>query len=80
VKEALSKILRCGLTCPFTVFQLSEDSKMKGCLFTGGFVNFPQYQFISLATEKMAFAIVFPRRTEAQFYRKSIMEFLKPST
>lgn len=61
-KEALSKILRCGMTCPFDLLAISEF-----CLeppgFTGRFRNFGQYKFQSWWRNKTVVSFVLPRRT-----------------
>jgi len=79
VKEALSKILRCGLTTPFSVLALAGDPVLDGPAFSGQFRNFEQYRFLSLATSRMVFAIVYPRRTEAVFCTESALSFLAGS-
>lgn len=60
-KEALSKVLRCGLTCPMHVLELSVLAS-DGTHFCGEFKNFGQYRFISLKLSECAvLAIVLPR-------------------
>jgi 4'-phosphopantetheinyl transferase len=76
IKEALSKVLGCGLTVPFSVFRLSENTAWEDGVFTGGFQNFHQYRFYSIATEDFAFAIVHPGRTETVFDEHILRAFL----
>ena len=43
-KEALSKVLRCGLTAPFEVLALESFNPPAPAFWEGTFVNFAQYQ------------------------------------
>lgn len=72
VKESLSKILGCGLTTPFSIFALA-DTAMDGPAFVGGFANFRQYRFLSLATPRAAFALVHPARTRVALPVDTVM-------
>ncbi len=57
-KEALSKALRCGLTCPFEILALDRPRLHPGGWCAGGFVNFGQYQFAAWVAADHAFALV----------------------
>ncbi len=61
-KEALSKVLRCGLTCPFEVLAVESVTFRDGSA-EGLFRNFAQYRFESGLVGPFAFAIVLPRKT-----------------
>lgn len=61
-KEALSKVLRCGMTCPFTllaVAELTADAGVRG----GRFEHFAQYRFQSWTLGATVLTIVLPRRS-----------------
>lgn len=64
VKESLSKVLRCGLTTPISVLALNPEPQIKHGLWSGGFENFGQYRFLSISSDKFAFAITHPGRTK----------------
>ena len=76
VKESLSKILKCGLTTPFSLFELQADPIKEAGIWTGGFENFTQYRFLSLASEKLSFALVHPGRTKVVVPLQKIIDFL----
>jgi phosphopantetheinyl transferase len=61
-KEALSKVLKTGLTTPFTIFAMSEIKVQNDC-FTGSFENFPQYKALSFETDGYVCSIVCPKKT-----------------
>lgn len=62
-KEALSKILKCGLTCPFEILAIRSVREFKNW-HEGEFYNFPQYRFQSWITEGVVCTFVFPGRTQ----------------
>ena len=76
VKESLSKILKCGLTTPFSIFELKADPIKEPGVWSGGFENFDQYRFVSLASEKISFALVHPGRTKVDVSLQKIIDFL----
>ncbi len=61
-KEALSKVLRCGLTTPFEVLAV-ESVVFRNGSAEGRFRNFGQYRFESSIVGGFAFAIVLPRKS-----------------
>ena len=61
-KEALSKVLRCGLTCPFEVLAVESVTFGEGTA-EGAFRNFGQYRFESSVVGPFAFGIVLPRKS-----------------
>ncbi len=61
-KESLSKILRCGLMCPFDVLAVDSVVWRNGSA-RGLFKNFAQYRFESSIVGPFAFSIVLPKRT-----------------
>ena len=60
-KEAISKALRCGMTCPFQVFEISQPDRC-GYSVSGFFEKFRQYRFLALPVfERYVLGIVVPR-------------------
>ena len=76
VKEALSKILCCGLTVPFPLLNIGSETAWDGEIWRGRFCNFPQYVFLSLATEGMVFSMVHPARTKVECDFHRVMAFM----
>ncbi|MBL4889457.1 MAG: 4'-phosphopantetheinyl transferase superfamily protein [Candidatus Lindowbacteria bacterium] len=67
-KEALSKALRTGMTCPFEILSIrSAEPDPSSPLITGRFHNFSQYTFHSWAVETFAFSLALPFRTTLKF-------------
>jgi 4'-phosphopantetheinyl transferase len=65
-KEALSKALRCGMTCPYELLETVEmTTDAEGC--GGRFKNFGQYRFRSCRRGGTVVTIVLPKRTEMEF-------------
>jgi 4'-phosphopantetheinyl transferase EntD len=61
-KEGLSKILRCGLTVPFQLLEVSElQREPRG--YRGRFKNFIQYQFQTFLDGEHMLTIVYPRKS-----------------
>ena len=71
VREALSKVLRCGLTVPFEVLRLSasrqETQERSGDSYNTEFVNFPQYRGHSWIIGGYALGLVIPKNTVLGF-------------
>lgn len=63
MKEALSKVLKCGLTSPFHVLEVAT-LEHSGAQLTASFRHFTQYQAIAFALGQHACAIVLPRATQ----------------
>jgi phosphopantetheinyl transferase len=61
-KEALSKVLRLGLACPFEVLELSF-LKRSGPLREGRFANFGLYKFYCWEVGEFSISIVLPSAT-----------------
>lgn len=59
-KEALSKVLRCGLTVPFRLLEVSEVTR-EGPGFQVRFAHFGQYAGFGLCGTRLALAVVLPR-------------------
>jgi 4'-phosphopantetheinyl transferase len=65
-KEALSKALRCGMTCPYELLEICKLEVGDG-FYTGRFRNFGQYKFQSWRMAQSVVTIVLPKRTEMVF-------------
>lgn len=65
-KEALSKALRCGMTCPYELLELVDFEARDGS-FMGRFKNFGQYKFLAWVRGGDLVTIVLPKRTELGF-------------
>jgi 4'-phosphopantetheinyl transferase len=83
VKEALSKVLKTGLTTPFEVFEISKaerKDKYVECYFK----NFAQYKSLSFIIGDYICSVVYPLKTEIQFdfntLVNNIMIFLAPDS
>lgn len=63
-KEALSKALRCGLTCPFELLAAADARVDAAGVCAGTFANFGQYQFVAWLAGSRAFALVCSRNAE----------------
>lgn len=63
VKEALSKVLRCGLTLPFEALGLDSLEWKEGILHSR-FTHFTQYRGIGEWKENMALSLVFPWKSK----------------
>lgn len=61
IKEALSKVLRCGITVPFALLELQSPSVMDANSFCCGYKNFPQYLCYSWSLGQYMIAIAAPR-------------------
>lgn len=59
LKEALSKVLRCGLTLPLEALEL-RDLEWKEDQLLGRFTHFTQYRGFSQCSDDLAIALVFP--------------------
>ena len=62
IKEAVSKVLKCGLTIPFELLEV-ELLVQQGNLFLSYFKNFPQYKVTSFLLSDTICSIVYPRKT-----------------
>src|SRR3982074_420664 len=61
-KEALSKVLKCGMMCPFSLLEtvaLGQDASG----YVGYFRNFGQYKFHAWVLQNHVITIVLPKWT-----------------
>ncbi|MED1947228.1 MULTISPECIES: 4'-phosphopantetheinyl transferase [Brevibacillus] len=63
VKEALSKILKTGLTTSFHIYEISQVELRDGVVFSL-FENFPQYRTASYILGDYVCSITYPKKTE----------------
>ncbi len=75
-KEALSKILMCGLTCPFQLLAV-RSLRQNQDYYEGEYLNFEQYKFQSWATEAVICTVVFPRRTQIETDMSAFLRAVK---
>lgn len=66
-KEALSKVLKCGLTIPLELLITKKIHQKDAHTFEGEFCNFFQYRFFTKVVEKNVITLVFPRKSEIFF-------------
>lgn len=64
-KEALSKVLRTGMTTPMWVYELEGSRWEAGCLVSG-YRWFGQYRAVSWESGGLAFSVVGPGRSEVR--------------
>jgi len=65
-KEALSKVLKCGMMCPFSILETIE-LRQEGPCYVGYFRNFGQYKFHAWVVKDHVIAIVLPKWTTMMF-------------
>lgn len=63
IKEALSKILRSGWSCPFGIFEI-ESLTAAGGGFQGDYKHFAAYRFYAWQVHDLIGAVVLPKKTE----------------
>lgn len=67
IKEALSKVIRCGLTVPFEVLELSKIQNGPSGCYESEFRKFTQYKACSWVIDRYALSIVLPKRSTLNF-------------
>jgi len=63
-KEALSKIMKTGLTAPFHLYELENMAVDAGGQISGYFTNFPQYKAIAFSFGVYIFTVAYPKNAE----------------
>ncbi|MBL1275220.1 MAG: 4'-phosphopantetheinyl transferase superfamily protein [Ectothiorhodospiraceae bacterium] len=66
IKEALSKVLRCGITIPFALLELEPPTLIDANSFYCEYRNFPQYRCYSWSLGQYLIAIVAPRNVSLE--------------
>lgn len=74
-KEALSKALRSGLTCPFEILAVDSPTIDSTGLCTGRFVNFAQYQFAAWMSGGSAIALVLSKKADLRLTLPGLRDF-----
>ena len=64
-KEALSKVLKCGLMSPVEILELSEVLPLGPGQWEAHYRNFPQYKSLIWTNGSSAVSLTLPRRSEA---------------
>jgi phosphopantetheinyl transferase len=67
-KEALSKVLKTGMTVDFSLLEMSRIT-LKNNILECEFRNFGQYKALAYISSPYAVAVVLPKRTTADFSR-----------
>jgi phosphopantetheinyl transferase len=67
IKEALAKILRCGLMTPFHILEIGSVAQTSENIFASDFLHFPQYKARTWILRGFAMSIALPARTEMTF-------------
>ena len=76
-KEALSKIMRTGLTAPFHFFELGDMIYSPGGHIAGFFRNFPQYKVRSFCFGDYVFTVAFPKNAELSFGPDTVRRLIR---
>lgn len=64
MKEALSKALKCGLTTPFPILEISNPEIINDTLSLCYFKNFGQYKCYSWSKNGYSLSIILPKKTD----------------
>jgi 4'-phosphopantetheinyl transferase len=64
IKESLSKVLRCGLTTPFSVLEVTQPQYHPETGFQCQFKSFGQYQGLAMVVGEYVLGLVIPRKTK----------------
>ncbi|MFC8688789.1 4'-phosphopantetheinyl transferase superfamily protein [Brevibacillus porteri] len=79
VKEALSKILKTGLTTSFHIYEISQVEARDGVVYSL-FENFPQYRTASFILGDYVCSITYPKKTEwSVAVVKDVLQEIEPS-
>jgi phosphopantetheinyl transferase len=67
IKEALSKILKTGLTLDFKILQIKSTRQIQENIWESTFTNFSQYKAISIFSHYYALSMVLPLNSTLSF-------------
>ena len=76
IKEALSKILKCGFMMPFEILEIAALNAHDGYIISN-FKNFHQYQALSFLFNPIVCSFVYPRKTDLAIDIAAIQKALK---
>ncbi len=75
-REAVSKALRCGLTCPLRVLAVRSFESRDAGWYQGEYVNFGQYQFVAWLNGPFAVALAASARADLAPHVENLRKFL----
>ena len=75
IKEALSKILKCGFMVPFEILEISRLNAQDNYMISH-FKNFHQYQALSFLLNNKVCSLVYPRKTDISIDISAIQQTL----
>ena len=78
-KEALSKALRCGLTCPFALLAVADPRLDDAGVCAGTFAHFGQYQFVAWPAGTRTFALACSRNARLEPALPALVRFTRES-
>jgi phosphopantetheinyl transferase len=64
VREALGKVLRCGIACPLELLAASDITPIANDVWKSAYQNFHQYQCLSWVQSSHVLSIVLPKTTQ----------------
>lgn len=70
-KEALSKVLKIGLTSPMNLLEIKKIAASSTNEWAGFFLNYSQYQFNTWLVGNRVVSIVFPKQSRLVFEKKA---------
>ncbi len=76
IKEALSKILKCGFMVPFEILEISTMNAQDNHMISH-FKNFHQYQALSFLFHNKVCSVVYPRKTDLSIDITAIQQTFK---
>jgi len=71
LKEALSKVLKCGFMVPLELLEIKNIIQQESCVLSS-FKNFHQYQGLSFFRSGFVFTIVYPKNTALDLDTKAL--------
>lgn len=77
IKEALSKVLRCGITAPFSLFDIQSIIFLDQHTLQCRYKNFPQYNCYSWKIDDYLLAMVTPRNVTFNFGTHQLQAILQ---
>jgi phosphopantetheinyl transferase len=76
IKESLSKVLRCGLTTPFSILEITQPQYHPDTGLTCQFKNFGQYQGLAVVAGEYVLGLVIPRKTKLEPDLSALRNFI----
>lgn len=75
IKEALSKVLKCGLMIPFAILEIDQSVFNKNGTCISYFKNFGQYKSYSWVIEDYVLSIILPQKTDMDLDIGKLLSF-----